>query len=62
MFPLKNVARKKVKSSPIKELIHGSYKPGKVMEFKACLEKSLNFMLAWKNGILPGKGIEKYHY
>ena len=37
---------------------HGSYKPGKVIEFQAYLEKSLNLMLAWKNGILPGKVIE----
>ena len=28
------------------------------MEFNSWLEKSLNFMLAWKNGILPGKVIE----
>ena len=28
------------------------------MEFNPWLEKSLNFMLAWKNGVLPGKVIE----
>ena len=28
---------------------HGSYKPGKVMKFKSCLEKSLNLMLAREN-------------
>ena len=28
------------------------------MEFNPWLEKSLNFMLTWKNGILPGKVIE----
>ena len=37
---------------------HGSHKPGKVMEFNPWLEKWLNFMLTWKNGILPGKVIE----
>ena len=37
---------------------HGSYKPGKVMEFQSCLEKSWNLMLAWKNYFLPGKVIE----
>ena len=37
---------------------HGSHRPGKVMEFNPWLEKSLNFMLTWKNGILPGKVIE----
>ena len=39
-------------------LTHGSHRPGKVMEFNPWLEKSLNFMLTWKNGILPGKVIE----
>ena len=40
---------------------HGTYKPGKVMEFRSCLEKSLNLMLAWKkNGILPWKVIENW--
>ena len=39
-------------------LEHGWHRPGKVMEFNPWLEKSLNFMLAWKNGILPGKVIE----
>ena len=38
--------------------MHGSHRPGKVMEFNPWLEKSLNFMLTWKNGILPGKVIE----
>ena len=33
-------------------------RPGKVMEFNPWLEKSLHFMLTWKNGILPGKVIE----
>ena len=28
------------------------------MEFNPWLEKSLNFMFTWKNGILPGKVIE----
>ena len=37
---------------------HGSHRPGKVMEFNPWLEKSWNFMLTWKNGILPGKVIE----
>ena len=37
---------------------HGSHRPGKVMEFNPWLEKSLNFMFTWKNGILPGKVIE----
>ena len=39
---------------------HGSssHRPGKVLEFNPWLEKSLNFMLTWKNGILPGKVIE----
>ena len=37
---------------------HGSNRPGKVMEFNPWLEKSLNFMFTWKNGILPGKVIE----
>ena len=37
---------------------HGSHRPGKVMEFNPWLEKSLNFMLTWKNGILPGKVME----
>ena len=39
-------------------LMHGSHRPGKVMEFNPWLEKSLNLMLTWKNGILPGKVIE----
>ena len=39
-------------------LYHGSHRPGKVMEFNPWLEKSLNFMFTWKNGILPGKVIE----
>ena len=38
--------------------LHGSHRPGKVMEFNPWLEKSLNFMFTWKNGILPGKVIE----
>ena len=38
--------------------IQGSHRPGKVMEFNPWLEKSWNFMLTWKNGILPGKVIE----
>ena len=33
---------------------HGSHRPGKVMEFNPWLD----FMLTWKNGILPGKVIE----
>ena len=41
---------------------HGSCKPAKVKEFKCCLEKSLNWLLAWKNGILPGKVIVKYQF
>ena len=36
----------------------GSHRPGKVMEFNPWLEKSLDFMLTWKNGILPGKVIK----
>ena len=39
-------------------IAHGSHRPGKVMEFNPWLEKSWNFMLTWKNGILPGKVIE----
>ena len=39
-------------------MTHGSHRPGKVMEFNPWLEKSWNFMLTWKNGILPGKVIE----
>ena len=38
--------------------LHGSHKPGKVMEFNPWLEKSWNFMFTWKNWILPGKVIE----
>ena len=34
-------------------------KHGKVVEFKSCLEKSLNLMLVLKNIILPGKVVEK---
>ena len=42
----------------LSSIIHGSHRPGKVMEFNPWLEKSLNFILTWKNGILPGKVIE----
>ena len=38
--------------------LHGWHRPGKVMEFNPWLEKSWNFMLTWKNGILPRKVIE----
>ena len=34
---------------------HCSYKPGKVMEFKTCLQKSLNLMLAWKMAFILAK-------
>ena len=44
--------------NPMLSSYHGSHRPGKVMEFNPRLEKSLNFMLTWKNGILPGKVIE----
>ena len=40
------------------QCVHMVHRPGKVMEFNPWLEKSLNFMLTWKNGILPGKVIE----
>ena len=43
--------------TPPQCVIH-SHRPGKVMEFDPWLEKSLNFMLTWKNGIFPGKVIE----